>query len=252
MLTKTYYFVAFILLAFYGCSAPKIFVEQKKTDDAGRLLSYEQAEVADAFLDSLLSHPADSATLKTVLLPPPPPPPPAFKQVQGYRVQVFASRDSAAALLEKMKVRPAVRDSIYLVKENGFYKIQIGDFRFYPKADSLRNSLIKRQYPKAWIPKTMIRVPNIEAATDTTASVQNIPAAEAAPFRIQVFVTADEARALQIVQELQKDFSPANYQKVSAKFKIFVGRFPSRAAALKVLARIKIRGYSDAFIVTDQ
>ena len=240
--------VLLFIIGFNGCSAPKIFVDSKKSENAGRLLSYKQADVADPFIDSLLTQPLDSATIKTVLLPPPPPPPPAFKQIEGHRVQVFASQDSISALTEKMKVKKVVSDSVYLVKENGFYKIQIGDYRFYPQADSVRRYLAKDYYPKAWIPKCMIYVPNIIERDSSATANETSLTTEPATHRIQVFVTTDEAKALQIVQELQKKFSYANYQRVDGRFKIFVGRFSSRGEAQKILEQLKRSGYRDAFL----
>lgn len=238
-----------IVVGFWGCSAPKLFTKEKKAEDASRILSYEQADVADPLIDSLLTTPSDSAVLKTVLFPPPPPPPPAFKQIRGHRVQVFLSTDSIKAYSEKVKLAAVVSDSVYLVKENGFFKVRVGDYHFYPQADSMRQILAKNNYPKAWIPECMINVPNTVSTDSGATSIKQTTLSPKITHRVQVFVTKDEARAIKIVQQLMANFQFVHYKKVGPNFKIFAGRFTSREQALKTLEKLKARGWSDAFLV---
>ena len=243
---RNFLFFISILIGFWSCSAPNLLVKNNTSDDTARILSYEPSDLPDPFIDSLQAHPYDTATVKAVLLPPPPP---AFTQIAGHRVQVFASVDSLAAYKEKTQLAPLVRDSVYLVKENGFFKVQAGDYRFYPQADSLRQILQKSGYPKAWIPGCLINVPS--SVVPDSARPQTSPTVPSARIthRVQIFVTKDEAKALEIVQQVQSRFDFVHYKKTGMHYKIFCGRFSSREQALKELNKIKADGWPDAFIV---
>ena len=65
-----------LTLLIAGCAAPKLMKKSDDSEKGSAVLFYKQADKADPFLDSLITNPADSASIKALLLPPPPPPPP--------------------------------------------------------------------------------------------------------------------------------------------------------------------------------
>jgi cell division protein FtsN len=74
----------------------------------------------------------------------------------GYRVQVFASGDRAAA--EKVKERIVAETSLkaYIEYEDGLYKVRAGDFTERKDAAQARSKLAGT-YPGSWIVRTTIR-----------------------------------------------------------------------------------------------
>jgi len=74
----------------------------------------------------------------------------------GYRIQVFASGDRAAA--EKVRERIAAETSMsaYLEYEEGLYKVRAGDFAERKDAAQARSKLAGA-YPGSWIVRTTIR-----------------------------------------------------------------------------------------------
>jgi cell division protein FtsN len=74
----------------------------------------------------------------------------------GYRIQVFASGDRAAA--EKMKERIVAGTGMtaYIEYEEGLYKVRAGDFA--ERKDALQaRSKLEGAYPGCWIVRTTIR-----------------------------------------------------------------------------------------------
>ncbi len=233
-----------------GCTAPKLLTKPETNEKGSGVLFYKQADTAEPFLDSLLTNPADSAVIKAVLVPPPPPPPPAFREMEGYRVQVFAGVDSLKAVQTRKDLRRIIQDSTYIIKEAGLFKVKAGDFLYYPPADSLKKLLKQNNFERAWAARGKILVPNTigrdSVITERAASSQS---QQQAKFRIQVFVTSDEAKALAMIQKLQQSFSwPAAYLNIDDLYKIFIGRFPSRAEAETALEKIRNQGYPKAFL----
>jgi len=248
---KIYLFLAAALLYFFisGCTGPKLMTKPESREKSSGVLFYKQADKAEPFLDSLITNPSDHAAIKAVLVPPPPPPPPAFKEMEGYRVQVFAGIDSLKAAQIKNDLRNMIQDSVYIIKETGLYKVKAGNFLYYPPADSLKKLLQQQNFDRAWTARGKILVPNT-AAPDSLPQVsadarQLLPA----KFRVQVFAASDQAKAMGLVQELQGTFSwPAAYLEIDGLYKVFLGRFPSRTEAEVALTEIRSQGYPKAFL----
>ena len=237
-----------LFLIISGCTAPKLLTKPESKEKSGGVLFYKQADTAEPFIDSLLTNPADSAVIKSVLVPPPPPP--AFREMEGYRVQVFAGVDSLKAVQSRNNLRGTIRDSTYIIKEAGLFKVKAGNFLYYPPADSLKKLLKQNNFDRAWTARGIILVPNtIGRDSISTERVVSSQSQQPAKFRIQVFVTSDEAKALGMIQKLQQSISyPAAYLNIDNLYKIFVGRFPSRAEAESALEKVRNRGYPKAFL----
>jgi len=233
-----------------NCTEISLLKKPKQTAAVDSVLFYQQANVADPFIDSLLAQPQDSVCLKTVLLPPPPSPPPAFKQIEGFRVQTFAGSDSLHAAVIKSRLKNVVPDTAYLLRENGLFKVQIGNYPHRGPADSIKNYLRKNGYRGAWVVKRPIFIPNTLASDSSISSVNYKTPANRHLFRIQILATSDEAKALGLIQELQKAFTYQSYYlKKNALFKIYLGRFTSRSEAEQALKRVRKKGYQDAWLV---
>jgi cell division protein FtsN len=74
----------------------------------------------------------------------------------GYRIQVFASSDKAAAEKVKQEVGAASGMPVYVDYEEGLYKVRAGDFLERKEAAEARQRLVGT-YPGSWIVRTTIR-----------------------------------------------------------------------------------------------
>lgn len=74
----------------------------------------------------------------------------------GYRIQVFASSDRAAAEKVKTAVVAETRLATYIDYEDGLYKVRAGDFAERKDAAQARVKLAGA-YPGSWIVRTTIR-----------------------------------------------------------------------------------------------
>jgi|WetSurMetagenome_2_1015567.scaffolds.fasta_scaffold19712_4 hypothetical protein len=74
----------------------------------------------------------------------------------GYRIQVFASGDRAAAEKIKEKIVADTAMNAYIEYEDGMYKVRAGDFAERKDAAQARLKLAGA-YPGSWIVRTTIR-----------------------------------------------------------------------------------------------
>ncbi len=74
----------------------------------------------------------------------------------GYRIQVFASSDRAAANSMKERVVAQSRLNAYIEYEDGLYKVRAGDFG--DRKDALQAKLsLEKTFPGCWVVRTTIR-----------------------------------------------------------------------------------------------
>ena len=76
--------------------------------------------------------------------------------LEGYRVQVLATRyferaDSLAVIMKN-----TVSDSVYVDFEAPNYKVRVGDFIDRDSAESLQQDLVQMGYNSAWVLRTRI------------------------------------------------------------------------------------------------
>jgi|TARA_Y100000310_G_scaffold82941_2_gene79602 cell division protein FtsN len=76
--------------------------------------------------------------------------------VEGFRVQVLATRTRENADRLRADLFAEYGDDIYIVFEAPNYKVRIGNFIDRRQAESLRQSMVKKGYPSAWIIRTRI------------------------------------------------------------------------------------------------
>ncbi len=74
----------------------------------------------------------------------------------GYRIQVFASGDRAAAEKVKERIVAETGMTAYIEYEEGLYKVRAGDFAERKDAAQARSKL-SGAYPDSWIVRTTIR-----------------------------------------------------------------------------------------------
>jgi len=77
----------------------------------------------------------------------------------GYRIQVFASGNDAAARSVKEAVEVAVGIPAYIELVEGVYKVRVGDCPSRPEAEALLEKCRAAGYGDAWIATTQILVP---------------------------------------------------------------------------------------------
>ena len=251
MVVKNFIYLLIVSVLLFGCHSKSILKQRKAETEMDSVLFYQQKDISDPFIDAVLTHPGDEAVLKTTLIPPPPLTP-KFKQIEGFRVQIFAGLDSLNALTNKYQAASIVDDSTYLFFEKGLFKVQVGDFPYRPEADRMKIVLKENGFTGAWVIKRLINVP-----VDTTSGEPQIitspnesGAAQDAPFRIQIMAVSDEAKALDIVEELQRKFEyQSYYKKTESLYKIYLGKFKNRDEAERALNKVREKGYNDAWLV---
>lgn len=211
-------------------------------------LYYQQNTLNDNFLDSLKTENDTEQIVKVEVLPPPAPPPPTMKQIEGFRIQTFAGLDSVNGLIAASELREMTADTVYYFKENGLFKIQIGDIPYRNDADMKVMDLRKEGISNGWVVQRMINVPvDTVATTDTTADLNselNLP------FTIQILATTDLLKAKNVIAELESQFqTKAGYQQIDNLYKVFLGNFKTREEAEKLLKSVRSNGYKDAWLV---
>ncbi len=81
------------------------------------------------------------------------------KQVDGFRIQLFSTKDIENATRAKNIAAEQLSDlneQIYLEFDSPYYKVRIGDFKTREEAERVRDIVRSRGYPKAWIVKTKV------------------------------------------------------------------------------------------------
>lgn len=240
-----------LILLFIISSCQNTLVKKQSTGVIVDSTQYfSDVQVNDPFLDKLASNPSQSFVLKKTLIPPPIPEPekPKFKTIEGYRVQIFAGVDSINALASKALAKSTVTDTIYRLNEKGLYKLQVGDYPYYPQADSIKRKFRQTKFSGAWIVKTNIFIPIKEIELDST--IDSTSEKSTGTFKIQVIATADEIKAQTIVNKLKIQFSgKALYEKNGNIFKVFVGYFDKEEEARNALNIIREGEFPDAWLV---
>lgn len=90
---------------------------------------------------------------------PPPGPAEENRVIDGFRVQLFATKDNQAATLEKQEAEFVFSPDgvgVYIEFDSPMYKLRIGDCRNRDEAEELRELARQKGYPTSWIVKTKI------------------------------------------------------------------------------------------------
>ncbi len=99
------------------------------------------------------------------------------KLIDGFRIQVISTKDLENAARAKAIAIEQFEDlevKFYLEFDSPYYKVRIGDFKTRGEAESSREIIRSRGYPKAWIVKTKIwSNPDFPGSGDSTNT--NLP-----------------------------------------------------------------------------
>ena len=91
--------------------------------------------------------------------------------VDGFRIQIFASKDIERATLEKKQAEfQFLEDSVavYIEFDSPMYKVRVGDFRNREDAEKLKRIARRKGYREAWIVKTKVNThPTLPQITES-------------------------------------------------------------------------------------
>jgi hypothetical protein len=252
-------FITTILIVSFQACQPGTMVKKTEEVQVDSALYFQQVEVVDPFIDSVFSPAGQTGSLSMKLIPPPPPEPeiPRFKEIEGFRVQIFAGIDSINAVPVLRQACQVSTDSVYLFKESGLFKIQVGDFVYRYQADSCNMSVRKNGFPGAWVVKRMVLIPFIpEISTMPDSSEIDVQLEDSinepagGRYKIQLIATSTSERADLIVKDLKENQKyPAFFEKVGTLYKVYVGPFVNETDARKALDSVRRSGYPDAWLV---
>ncbi len=80
-------------------------------------------------------------------------------QIDGFRVQLFATKDYENALVVRKEAEFVFIDyghNVYVEFDAPYYKVRVGDCKTREEAEALRELARKNGYPSAWIVKTKV------------------------------------------------------------------------------------------------
>ncbi len=246
-----------ILLFIYASCQPAKTVKTDETTMVDSSFYYVQEDISDPFLDTVFQAPDKPIDLKKEIYPPPPQKP-RFKEIEGFRVQIFAGIDSINAISTRAQTVEMTTDSVYLFSEKGLLKIQVGDYPYRYQADTVKEKFRRNGFPGAWVILRPIFIPIDSAAVDSLSSAQDVPAtivgsaesATSGKFKIQIIATGSEERAGEIVTNIKQTMNfTAFYKKEGNLYKVFVGYFNDENAARNALVKIRENGFPDAWLV---
>jgi hypothetical protein len=239
-----------------SCRPSSRFIKPESEAPIDSTLYFEQVDISDPFLDSLDQEQDERITLSKTYIPPAQPQPEIshFKEVEGFRVQIFAGLDSINALSISYQAKDLTSDSIHFFKEKGLYKIQVGDYQFRSDADELKTTFRQNGFPGAWVVQRSVMIP---LAPDQSAApieqgeiIQHDTVGVKGRYKIQVLATNSEVKAQMTVLDLKENNKyQAFFEKSGDLYKVFVGYFKIEQKAREVLQEIRTIGYPDAWLV---
>ena len=240
MKTSTIILLTSTVLLFLLSCQPKTMTKTDETSMVDSSFYYVQEDISDPFLDTIFQAPDQAINLKKEIYPPPVQKS-KFKEIEGFRIQIFAGLDSLNALSSRSQAADLVSDSVYLLADKGLLKVQVGDYPYRYQADTMRDKFRKNGFPGAWIILRTILIPADTSDTDATG---------AGTFKIQIIATGSESRAGEIINEITGQLSLSAFsEKSGTLYKVFVGYFKEEQEAREALKKIREGGYPDAWLV---
>jgi hypothetical protein len=250
-----------VILVILAACQPQTAKKTEETAAVDSAFYYVQKDIDDPFLDTVFQTPDSSIALKKEVYPPPAQKP-KFKEIEGFRVQIFAGIDTLNAIATRSQAATIVPDSVYLLKDKGLLKVQVGDYPYRYQADKVRNQFRQDGFEGAWVILRTILIPfeadtseQSKALTDSnTVDLPIAPVTESAieqgKYKIQIIALASEEKATAIVEDLKQSMNyQAFYEKSGNLFKVFVGYFKEETTAREALGKLRENGYPDAWLV---
>ena len=167
--------IFFVLLIFlFGCAGTKKQTgEQPPTGEKIKLdESFDPLLLDDEDIKfETKSKPAETVA-QVNLLPEQKATTPINELVDGFRIQLISTKDLESATKAKLIAEEQFSDlqiNFYLEFDSPYYKVRVGDFKSRDDAESIREVIRSRGYPKAWIVKTKVWThPEINLMSDST------------------------------------------------------------------------------------
>lgn len=130
---------------------------------------------------------------------------------------------------------------------NGLTRVLIGDFDTEAKANESLEAIKKAGYPEAFVTKRKVTA-TTPTTTTTNTPAKNTPsetATDDTKYMIQLAVMPEPTYAdFSNLVDIGQLYS----EKVDKSFRLSIGTFTSKDAANKALAKVKKRGYDEAFL----
>ncbi len=82
------------------------------------------------------------------------------QQLFGYRVQILQTEDAEEARKVQKEAILDLDAEVYLIYDNPYYKIRVGDFRTRYEAEQFLEKVLRQGYSAAWIVRTKIKASN--------------------------------------------------------------------------------------------
>jgi len=240
-----------IIFLFVFCQPSSLVKKESKSTSIDSTLYFRQVDLDDPFLDTVFQGPDTQVVMTKTVVPPVKAIPRAIRQVEGFRVQIFAGLDSLNALMTLGQAEEVLTDTVYFFKEKGLFKLQTGDYLYRPQADSARTYIRDNGYPGAWIVKRLINLYD-QPKSQETVQESSVASSEEyeGKYKIQVAATSTQAGAEEIVDQLkQKLRYPVYYLLSGTLYKVYVGNFKEESTARNVLTEVRDAGYPDAWLV---
>jgi len=175
-----------------------------------------------------------------------------YVSAKGFRCQVFASTQLDKAEETANRMRALDLGNVHVVSStSGLYKVQVGDFEKRVDAEIMLDKLRNGGVSGAWVVETDIELPKSSAEIAAVAEKQKrytLPTNEM-HYTIQVFLTSEIRKANDIKEELEKEVSqPVIIVEDGSRWRVYVGKFPTRLAAEDFKKLLQKRQYKDAWI----
>ncbi|MBN2425897.1 MAG: SPOR domain-containing protein [Calditrichaceae bacterium] len=250
---KAYIIFLILLIGLINISCNTSLIKKKSpkpepTASVDSVLFYQQEDLPDPLIDAVLSGTDEDITISKTLIPPPPPKP-KFKQIEGFRIQVYAGADSLSALTGMYELKKQTQYSVYLISEKGLYKLQVGDYAYRIDADAARQKMRTAGYEGAWVVKTMINVP-VEPAEPVSYETPSDNNMNNKKITIQVLALSSKQDAEMMADELKTRFNMVTAVKSAGDlYKVFVGEFSTKEEAEAALKTVRTNGFPDAWLV---
>lgn len=173
--------------------------------------------------------------------------PPESRENEYYKIQILAVTDYQSAEREKKRLRDYTDKTIYLIKEQKLWKVQIGDYNSRNSAESDSDYLKKLGWNDAWI--VQFRENNPVKTTKTAEEVKSAEINTKTIYTVQVIATTNKNEA----EKLQNNLKLLNIQNSSLSktgefWRIQVGEYEKYEDAGIMLKKIKEMGFNDSWI----
>lgn len=173
--------------------------------------------------------------------------PKADETLTVFRIKLGAFKNPDLKKFEALK--PA-KNGIVTTEDagNGLTRVLIGDFDTEAKANESLEEIKKAGYPEAFVTKRKVTATTSSTTTTTTTPTKNAPTeatADDTKYMIQLGVMPEPTYSdFSNLVDIGQLYS----ERVDKNFRLSIGTFIGKEAANKALAKVKKRGYDEAFL----